>query len=425
MRKTIIVLFCAIGMLGGSAFAGGFQVNLQAVPNVGMGHVGAALAFDPSAQFFNPGALGMVKSSLSLGTTPIFARVAYREPAPGIYTTTNERTVSTPFSAYGAYRANIFEDLPVVFGVAVYTPFGSRVLYADDWKGQFAIREISLSAIFIQPTVAVDIGDRFAVGFGPVFANGSVLVRRGIPAQFSNGDYGEARLNGKGSGFGFNFGLYYQSDQKEFSAGLSYRSKVTFSAEGGQAEFDVPSTLDEFFPNTTFSSKISLPWTITAGAAYHLAGDNMVSVDVNYVGWSVYQSLDFDFADNTDRLEDSNSPRNYKNAFIFRAGWQKGITDDFEVRAGVYYDMTPVPDGFTTPETPDSDKLGLSAGISYQIARRIRIDACFSWVEAAKRTDINQEMNFGGTYKARGFIPGIGLSFDFSPRYDAVNPEFD
>jgi long-chain fatty acid transport protein len=246
-----------------------------------------------------------------------------------------------------------------------------------------------------------------------------VALRRAIPAQFTNGDYGEVSLSGAGNGFGFNAGLYYQSDQKDFSAGVSFRSTVGFSSDGGNADFTVPAALADSFPNTTFSAQIDLPWTLAVGAAYRLPGKNLVSLDINYVGWSVYQSLDFDFAQNTGSLEDLASPRNYKNAFIFRAGWQKDITDDFQVRAGAYYDMTPVPDGFTTPETPDSDKLGLSAGASYRMGR-LRVDACISWVEAQERTDINRELNFGGTYKARGIIPGIALCYTFSPKYDAV-----
>ena len=392
--------------------AGGFQVNLQGVPNAGMGHIGAALAIDPSAQFFNPGALGMSRGGIMMGSTPIFARVSYLEPAPGTYSAQNEATLSTPFSAYGSYRFKIDSKNSLAFGLSAYTPFGSRVLYADDWKGQFAIREIALAAIFIQPTVALNLGKRVGIGFGPVFATGNVLVRRGIPAQFADGSYGEARLNGAGSGFGFNAGIYYQCAYEKFGFGLSYRSKVVFNAENGTAEFTVPAALQEFFPTTTFSSKLQLPSTLTLATSYKFQGENQVGIDISYVGWSAYQSLDFDFTDNTDRLADSKSPRNYTNAFIFRAGWQKPITDDFQIRAGAYFDMTPVPDGYTTPETPDANKLGLSAGASYE-THRFRIDASILWVEGAKRSDINLETNFGGTYKARAIIPGIGLAYFF------------
>ncbi|MEM7037152.1 MAG: outer membrane protein transport protein [Bacteroidota bacterium] len=403
-------------LFSGTVLAGGFQVNLQGVSQTGMGHVGAGLAFDASAQFFNPGALAKAPRSFVLGTNPIFGRVSYLEHAPGTYNTTNEPTVSTPFSAYGSWSFEVADGVRMAAGAAVYTPFGSRVLYADDWKGQFAIREISLRAIFVQPTVAVSFLDgRLGIGGGPVFAFGSVGVRRGIPAQFNDGSYGEVALDGAGNGLGFNVGIYGEPTER-LSLGLSYRSKVAFASEGGSANFTVPSSLAEFFPNTTFSSEINLPWTATLGTAYRLNGEHRLAFDVNYVGWSLYQSLDFDFADNTDKLEDSQSPRNYENAFIFRVGWQGDFIENLSLRAGTYFDMTPVPDGFTTPETPDAHKIGISTGASYTLFNQLRLDANFLWVEGMKRTDTNLEMNFGGTYKARALIPGFGLAWIFDEK---------
>jgi hypothetical protein len=35
------------------------------------------------------------------------------------------------------------------------------------------------------------------------------------------------------------------------------------------------------------------------------------------------------------------------------------------------------------------------------------------WVEGAQRYDINAETNFGGTFKGRAFIPGIGVTYCF------------
>ena len=139
-------------------------------------------------------------------------------------------------------------------------------------------------------------------------------------------------------------------------------------------------------------------------------------MDVNYVFWSIYDSLNFDFAENTDKLADLKSGRHYTNAFIFRAGWQGELKDNLLVRGGLTYDMTPVPDGFLTPETPDANKLALSGGIGYQW-KQLRIDASFTWVEGAARYDINQETNFGGMFKGRAFIPGFGLTYIFEKPY--------
>jgi long-chain fatty acid transport protein len=403
---------CLLGLLGANLplHGGGFQVNLQGVSQVGMGHTGAGLAIDPSAQLFNPGGFAMAKGGVSLSFMPIFGRVSYTEPSPGTYQTSNEATMATPFSAYGGGCIKISEGHRLGFGLAAYTPFGSRIVYADDWKGQFALREISVKAIFTQATVSYAYKDIFGIGGSFVYATGDVSVRKALPVQFPDGTYGEAVLKGAAGGLGFTAGVYFKPHEK-LSIGLNYRSKVTFEASSGQAEFTVPSDLSSFFPNTTFSSALPMPATTTLGLAYRYGGeDDVVCLDVNHVGWSAYQALAFDFAENTEKLEDSYSPRNYHNSMIYRVGWQGRMNEKLLLRAGFTVDMTPVPDGYLTPETPDAVKFGTSVGASYSLGP-VRIDGAFMWVEGMKRTDINQETNFGGTFKARAFIPCIGVSW--------------
>lgn len=411
MKTKIKFLGILAFLLNSTLFAGGFQVNLQGVAQTGMGHIGAGLAFDASVQYFNPGGLAFAPTSVSFGITPIFARIAYLAPEPSNYSTTNEKTVSPPLYGYGSFRYKINDDHAIALGASLYTPFGSRVLYADDWNGQFALREISLKTIFIQPTIGYRYKDIFGIGGGPIFATGNVALRRAMPVQFQDGHYGEANLSADGGGIGYNLGIMVKP-VSDLTLGLSYRSAIAFEAKEGQANFDVPSALTSYFPSTTFQAALQLPATATFGSSYKIKGKHTVGLDANYVFWSVYDSLNFDFADNTDKLADLKSGRHYHNAFIFRAGWQGEMKENLFLRAGLTYDMTPVPDGFLTPETPDANKLAISGGIGYKW-KGLRADASFTWVEGASRYDINQETNFGGTFKGRAFIPGFGLTYVF------------
>jgi long-chain fatty acid transport protein len=404
------IIWTAFGA-SSTVFAGGFQVNLQSVAQAAMGHTGAGLAFDASVAYFNPGGLAFAPSSASVGVTPIFPRISYLAPSPDTYTASNLKTISTPFSLYGSYRLRLGSDHRLAAGLAVYTPFGSRVAYPDDWKGQFALREISLKTIFIQPTLGYNYRDKFGIGAGFIYATGDVLLRRAMPVQFSDGSYGEATLSAGGKGVGFNIGVMARP-MEAFTLGLTYRSALKFEAQDGEANFNVPSALAEYFPTTSFSGAISLPATATIGGAYKINAQHTVAVDINYVFWSIYDSLNFDFAQNTDKLDDLKSAKNYQNAFILRAGWQGEMSDKIRLRGGITYDLTPVPDGYLTPETPDANKLAISGGLGLQL-KSLRLDATFMWVEGAQRYDINAETNFGGTFKGRAFIPGIGVTYCF------------
>ena len=90
------------------------------------------------------------------------------------------------------------------------------------------------------------------------------------------------------------------------------------------------------------------------------------------------------------------------------------VNDALALRAGAYLDQTPVQDGYLTPETPDSDSRGLSAGIGYSVSENISIDASFLYINKKERTDAaNLSGGVAGTYKSVAYIPGIGLNFKF------------
>jgi len=376
-----------------------------------MGHCGTGLLLGASNAFFNPGGFAFVDSNrIALGGSFISSNITYLEPYPGIYTTQTISGVGTPITFYSSFKV---KKLPKWnMGLAVYTPFGSGIKYEDDWKGQAVIREMALKTIFIQPTVGFRLSEKIGIGAGFVLGTGQFTLRKGIPVQNLQGEYGEGELTGKSSGQGFNVGLFIKASEK-LTLGLDYRSSVTVAIDSGTAKFAVPSSLEEYFPATTFATKLKLPQVISLGVGYDLNEKMTLAVDVNYVGWSAYDTLSFDFAENTEKLSDINSPREYEDAFIFRLGGQYHYDEKLTIKAGAYYDMTPVNDGYITPETPDSDKLGITVGFDFKFSDHLVADLSFLFVEGRVRTDTNLETGFGGTWKAQAFIPGLGIEFIF------------
>lgn len=393
--------------------AGGFQVNAQGQKQLGMGHTGTGLCFDASLLFFNPGAGRFLpyKFIAGGGTTLLIPRSQYVEPSPGIYTETMVHHIGTPFNLYALWNPEKSEKLSL--GLAVYTPFGSRAQWPDDWKGQFLIREIDLKTIFIQPTVSWKLNKKFGVGVGFVYATGSFDLRKGVPVQDGSGEYGEAKLHGAASGIGFNSGVYFNSEK--WSAGISFRSSVKVNVDGGTADFTVPSSLAEYFPTNTFSTYIKLPQVISGGVGYS-EGKWKFAADVNMIGWHTYDTLRIDFATNTDKLADVNDARCYKDVFIARVGAQYQLNENIDVRAGMYYDVSPVKDGYLTPETPDADRLGITCGTSIHFGEKFSADIALLYIEGMKRSDTNLATGFSGTYKSRVLAPSFGIEYKFASK---------
>ncbi len=404
--NSLLSIFIALPFF---SFAQGFQVNLQGQKQQGMGGAGTACMQDGASLFFNPGGSSFVKGSSYIGSfTPTIARGAFMDANTNLVS----RTVSpmgTPFAAYA--MIGLKDSSKLKLGLAIYTPFGSTVKWEDGWTGRFALTSLSLKAIFFQPTVSYKITNKIGVGAGFVYSSGKVNLQKDIPVIDANGNYAHAELAGKASGLGFNAGVYFKPIDK-LSLGLTYRSQINMEVKDGNATFTVPSALDPNFPDGKFTAALPLPKVITIGAAYKVNDKLNFALDINYVGWKAYDTLAFDYEQNTTSLLDTKSARRYENTFAFRGGAQYKVSEKFVTRLGLAYGITPVQNGYVTPETPDANRINYTAGIGYLFIGHLQVDASFLFTHL-KRTDTNLETNLSGTFKTNVVAPGISIEYKF------------
>ncbi|MBK5286352.1 MAG: outer membrane protein transport protein, partial [Bacteroidia bacterium] len=360
--KLILIVSCQLSIV--NCTAGGFQVNLQGQRQTGMGHTGTGFVTDAATIFFNPGGMGWLDTSvnISAGISFILPRTQYLESFPGTHNARMVHNVGTPFEFY--YSAALRKNIRA--GIGVYTPFGSRAQWSDDWKGQFIIREINLKTIFIQPTLSWKVNEHLGIGAGFVICTGSFSLRKGIPVQNSASEYGEANLQGDASGIGANIGAFFSFNEK-WSGGISYRTLVKAKVDRGEAKFTVPGYLQQYFPSTNFSAALNLPQVLSVGIGYKLNSKLSLAADVNFIGWSSYDTLQINFEQNTEKLTNISSARKYKDVLIYRIGAEYLLCKNVFVRTGVYYDSTPVQNGYLTPETPDAEKSVITTGLSYRV----------------------------------------------------------
>lgn len=404
-------LFLLAFMLPLLCMGGGYQVNLMGNRYIGMGHIGTSLALDAGTIFFNPGNMGFVSSKFSFtgGISGIKSYNEFRYTSPSTVTASTDNPISPPFTVFGMGKIND----KMALGLGIYTPFGSSVNWDDNWAGKYLVQKISLKTILVQPTFSYKISDKIGIGAGLVFAYGKVDLRRALPVSDTTGIEGQARLKGHTTNWGFNAGIAFHPTE-DLSIGLSYRSKVNMNVKNGDATFTVPSSVSSNFPSpNSFDASVPLPANWNLGISYRFSDKLLVGADVNFVQWKAYDSLVFDFQNNTSSLSDSRNPKNYKNSFIFRLGGQYEVTEKFWVRAGGYYDISPVKSQYMAPETPDANRVGLSAGLSFFPVKGLSVDASFLFVDEMKREASYAPANFGGTYKSLAYIPGIGVTYNF------------
>ena len=185
---------------------------------------------------------------------------------------------------------------------------------------------------------------------------------------------------------------------------------------GGNATFSVPSNVASQFPYNKVDVTLPLPANLDVGVSYQISNKVMIGLDFNYVFWSAYDSLIFNFNSDTSKVAhtlSSSTPRLYKNRLIVRGGVQWNINSMFTVRAGGYFDPSPVPTDYMDPMLPSSDETGITCGVSIYPLKGFSIDISFEYLMGALRTGTYSPENFAGTYRTAFYMPGFGLTYNF------------
>ena len=74
----------------------------------------------------------------------------------------------------------------------------------------------------------------------------------------------------------------------------------------------------------------------------------------------------------------------YDDAWFFSGGVEYKYSKDLTLRAGIGYEMSAVNDRNRTIYISDNDRLWLSAGASYQVTDRIKLDVGYTYIDVKK-----------------------------------------
>ncbi len=410
MRKLLLTSMMMLSL--SLTFAGGYRVALQGQRMLGMAHAGLSVFENPETAFFNPAGISFLKDkfAISFGASGILSNIKFQNELYN-WKAQTDNPLGTPFYLYATYQA----DDHVSVGLAIYTPFGSSAVW-NQWQGSQVVRSISMKVIYVQPSMAYKFSDMFSVSASLIMAYGNISYSKDIN-RYLTGDNGEKTYAALESGWinnaGYALSLAFRPSDK-VSMGLNYRSKIVLNAKHGLAKFhNVPTILSDRLTTTAFSAKLPMPAELGIGISVKPNDKLLLAFDYNYTFWSAYQKLQIDFKNG---LPSSVNDKNWKNTNTFRLGAEYHVTDNIAVRAGYYYDGSPIPQERFSPETPSMDSNNYTFGLGYNM-NKLSIDFSILYHQAKERTDytwVNGEgsaYRFGGTYVMNAIIPGIGVTY--------------
>lgn len=403
-----LALLAVSAFAAADAFAGGFQLNEHGARAMAQAGAFAARAYDGSAAYFNPAGFAFQdRGSAYLGGTLILPHTSFYGPLQ-LNTNTKTEMVSQTFTPVNATLSYPVAQ-GLVAAISVNNPYGLGTEWPDNWAGRYIIQKVELQTWFITPTVAYRLTDQFSLGFGLNYVIGNVKLKRAVSVvSVETPSPVEANLALNGNAVGFNAGILYKITP-ELSLGLSYRHKVKMDASGN-ASFD-PGYAVLGLPQGEVKATLTLPATGFAGIAYRPLSNLEIEADYQFIGWSSYNELRFDFSSNNSSTV---SPKNYQDTYIIRVGGEYSL-DPWHFRGGYLYDHSPVKIEYSEPLLPDANRNGFNVGLGYDINPDWSVDVAYFFLLFQDRQAQNTipDISFDGTYQSYVNLVGLNLEFKF------------
>lgn len=409
--KRLLYLGCLLIWTFPKVQANGIELWLYGHRLSGMGYIGSGLSLDASSTVFNPATLAGLKNSyFQLGGTAVLSNTTFLAETPSVYTASAERFPPlTSIYFHAAWRG---PSPQWAIGVSLINPFVNQTSWPDDWKGRFIVQEASTSIFYVQTSFSFKVSEQVNFGASLIYGLSNFLSRRALPFSSINNTEGAAELSGTGNGWGYQLGIYFRPSY-QVSFGISYRSEVKLKIDDGSAIFAVPNSLQEVYPNTSFTSEISAPSMLSMGLGYYPTPDVTFGIDLRFIHWNIQDTVSIDYTDNTIELEDEISAKGLENSISFHIGGEYELNDTWAFRLGAFYNSSPVQAGFLSPEAPDADLIGFTGGLGIRLIRGLNIDFSYAYDFTGERTGILEEAGFGGTYDRTASTLGVGLTYKF------------
>ncbi|QCX53106.1 OmpP1/FadL family transporter [Elizabethkingia sp. JS20170427COW] len=410
MKKFFLPIALAASV---ASYAGGFRLSLQGVKQLAMAHTSAHTE-DASVAFFNPAGISFVPSKLSVaaGGFGVNTKMTFQDTNT-LQSFKTDNPVGTPI--YAAVTYKVLDNLSV--GFSFTTPYGSHLIWDDNWSGKDVVQELDLKSFFFTPMISYKLAPWMSVGVSYTHATGKLNWDRAV--TLINGEMNLKDEKAKGNGFGL--GFYFRPDEK-LDVSVAYRSAITMKAKNGRAQFSgVSSSLYPLLGldangGDRFRAQLPLVDEYTLGLTYKITPRWSVSGDFNYYGWEKYSKLTIDFANATVGNQASDptqyvNPKEFKNSKSFRIGTQYWFNDKIAGRLGYYFDESPYADDKFSPETPSMDANVLTGGLGLKFGK-LGVDLAASYNFYRSRIVSNNFYPINGQIKGSAFIFGLGLSYN-------------
>ena len=389
--------------LSSAAVAGGFMLTEQSVAGLGRAYAGAGIVGDDlSAVWYNPAGMSLLSgTAVQMGAVVADLDLEVTTNSSATFdngrhgTKENGRKHGVPVP--NMYLVHQIKD-DMWFGLGITVPFGMATEYDNNWAAADKGMNAEVKVFDINPNVAFKLTDTLSFGAGVSlqYVTAQFEQKSALPGGANAKDYNmRVRLNADGWAWGGNLGFMWQPTEN-VRVGLAYRSQVNHKADGYLKTDLTYAGRTTSLKSNDGHAEMSAPHVITLTGTWKATEALRFSSLVRWTNWSSFDKLPISGSSlyaATSRLgqatDKTEATYKWKDSWLFTVGADYDINDEFTVRGGVGYEISPVDDDkYRSATIPDTDRLWLSMGATWHASKNLQSDFGIAYLKGIGNKDL-------------------------------------
>jgi len=427
--KKLVVVFVLVLSLASPGIAANVDTMGIGAKATALGGAYSAYADDPYAVYYNPAGLTQISTPVvSGGLFAMKPTLRYDDLTVDQDNTTILGPQSYTERFDPLYVPHLGAAYPIskclVFGIALYAPYGLDLEWSDnpvENPGAYSAFHTLYARAVITPALGYQINDTLSVGAGISLGRSEMVAEKVLfGSELMLGSQTQITLDMMDDlNYSFNVGLMYHPEDCLF-LGITYRSKADAVFEGAVELNGIDTGID-------VRSHFDHPEQLQGGFRYITPHNVSLSMDLTWTRWSIQgDQVGVFSAPLLGLFPEARYERDWNDTIQLRMGAEWHVSDMLDLRAGYFYDPSPITDGTFDFGWPDADRQTYSLGSGVHLGNWT-IDSVIQYFTAESDREIGgessnlnesfQDLNPATTelasIKADGFMWAAGMTVSY------------
>ncbi|MGE4372799.1 MAG: OmpP1/FadL family transporter [Xanthobacter sp.] len=368
--RLLLVAGGATGLSVEHAQAGAFGLNEYGAAGTGLAASGTAAGSAGLASMaFNPATLSEF-DGLQASATLSYIKPLIHVDAP----TGNTDDIANGGRPVPAAQLSYQVNGRFWIGVSVDAPFGLMTDIAPELYTSYYGTKTEVVDINVTPTIAYKITDWLSIGAGlQINYLNTKLNSRLTPLM----PEGYLNLNADGMSLGYKLGVLLKPFEGTV-IGVGYRSEVSPSLDGTlENNIPFPGLSGLVLPGRRdISLDLTLPAQLNVGLRQVLTPDFTLNMTYQWTNWSAFNR--FIVSSDSGPVVPLNF--DYRDGWLVAGGLEYKWSAETTLRAGINYEESPITAQTRDPRLPDSNRIMVGLGGSYQYSKNLSFDFGYAHV---------------------------------------------